>query len=439
MEFTNPLKHLFIFLGKLFTYVALAAVVVFLSFGINPLFAQSKTPKPSYKLLAGQSFVQSKNYYLLTLFQEIPEVKKLLEKDSVLNTLAKIKAEGLISSLSACNREASCYADKMKFSDQEIKLVGERLSKLYKRENALGDLITQHLIPSGTYILFQNLSPQEMLVKAWEQDAMGVNFAIGVYAEGKKPNYPLIDSVSFDTRDGRNSGLLYNTASLVGLENKKNTVSFFAPSLTCALRFIEMNEREQAADFEPMTETENKAAYQRVKTIKWDAFKYSVIVVPGAGPDIPTVALSAEGMLRCRLAAIQYRKGMAPYILVSGGKVHPYKTKYCEATEMKKFLIDKLKIPENAIIIDPHARHTTTNMRNAARLIYRYGIPFNKPGISCTTRGQSNMIGVTLIDRCLKELHEAPYRNGLRLSETEIEFYPLLEALHINPTEPIDP
>ena len=200
-----------------------------------------------------------------------------------------------------------------------------------------------------------------------------------------------------------------------------------------------MNEREQAADFEPMTETENKAAYQRVKTIKWDAFKYSVIVVPGAGPDIPTVALSAEGMLRCRLAAIQYRKGMAPYILVSGGKVHPYKTKYCEATEMKKFLIDKLKIPENAIIIDPHARHTTTNMRNAARLIYRYGIPFNKPGISCTTRGQSNMIGVTLIDRCLKELHEAPYRNGLRLSETEIEFYPLLEALHINPTEPIDP
>ena len=107
--------------------------------------------------------------------------------------------------------------------------------------------------------------------------------------------------------------------------------------------------------------------------------------------------------------------------------------------EMKKFLVEKLKIPSSAIIIDPHARHTTTNMRNTARLMYRYGIPFNKPGITCTTRGQSNMIGTSLIARCMKELNLAPYKNGQRLSETEMVFYPLIEALHINPTEPLDP
>jgi hypothetical protein len=49
------------------------------------------------------------------------------------------------------------------------------------------------------------------------------------------------------------------------------------------------------------------------------------------------------------------------------------------------------------------------------------------------------MIGNTLIARCQKELNLAPYKNGQRLSETEMEFYPLIEALHINPMEPMDP
>jgi len=106
---------------------------------------------------------------------------------------------------------------------------------------------------------------------------------------------------------------------------------------------------------------------------------------------------------------------------------------------MKKYLIEKLHIPQNAIIIDPHARHTTTNMRNTARLIYRYGIPFTKSGITCTTKFQSAYITTTLMERCMKELNEVPYKNGERLSETEVEFYPSIEALQINPAEPLDP
>ncbi len=49
------------------------------------------------------------------------------------------------------------------------------------------------------------------------------------------------------------------------------------------------------------------------------------------------------------------------------------------------------------------------------------------------------MIEKTLIDRCRRELNESPYVNGKRLSETEIEFYPRLDGLHINPREPMDP
>ena len=395
-------------------------------------------PDPKYKLLAGKSFVQSKNYYLLTLLDELPEVQKLLVQDSILSKLAINKWANLTTALKSCNRDASCFTNAFKFSQEEINTIGSRLVQLYQPENALGKLVSLHLMPSGCYALFQGLTPKEILQKAWEQDAMGVNFSIGVYAEGQKPNYPLIDSVSFNTHDARYAGLLYNCAYLLQ-KQEAGKKAFYQIPFNASLLFLELNEREQAADFEPMTATENKAAFDKVKTINWNSFPYSVISVPGAGPDIPTIALSAEGMIRCRLAAVQYTKGLAPFIIVSGGKVHPYKTKFCEALEMKHYLVNQLHIPASAIIIDPHARHTTTNMRNTARLIFRYGMPFSKPGISCTTRGQSSMIAVTLLERCIKELKLAPYKNGNRLSETEMEFYPLIEALHINPTEPIDP
>jgi hypothetical protein len=401
-------------------------------------FAQNKLPDPHYRLVSGDSYVQSKNYYLLTLFQQLPEVRTMLAKDPLLTAIGENKLDSLRQALKDCDRDGACYTTHLHFSEAEIMQVGERLKALYQPDNALGRLVKNHLIPCGAYILLQHLPEADMLVKAWTQDAEGINYVISVYADGKKPNYPNIDSISFNVRDPRYVSLRYNTASLTVVENTSQP-GFYSIPLTAALRFIEMNEREQAADYEPMDKGENKAACDRIGAVKWDAYKYSLIMVPGAGPEEPSVALSAEGMLRCRLAAIQYQKGLAPFIVPSGGKVHPYKTKYCEAIEMKKYLIDKLHIPANAILIDPHARHTTTNMRNTVRMIHRYGIPFEKVALTCTTRGQSAMIEKTLIDRCKKELNEAPYRNGKRLSETEMEFYPQLEALQINPLEPIDP
>jgi hypothetical protein len=78
-------------------------------------------------------------------------------------------------------------------------------------------------------------------------------------------------------------------------------------------------------------------------------------------------------------------------------------------------------------------------MRNCVRLIFRYGMPFNKACITTTSGGQSMMITTTLAARCQKELNEVPYQNGKSLSETEAEFYPAIDALHINPNEPLDP
>ncbi len=415
-------------------------LIVLLSIVLLPLHTLAQSPDPAYKLLLGKTkeeIVTAKNYYLLSLFRTIPEVNKILSADTTLTRIARQKTDHLSSSLKNCN-DFRCYTTTVKFSEEEIGLVSERLFKLYKPGNALGRLVQEHLLRSGTYYLYQHSSPDSLLVKAWQQDANGVNFAISVYAEGSKARYPNIDSISYNTYSKRYPDLV-NVVTNTVREECTNTTLFFVPSLSYALRFIEINERMNAADYEPMTEKENATAYKKATSVKWNDFKYSTIMVPGAGPDIAGVALSGEGMLRCRVAAYKYKEGLAPFIIVSGGKVHPYKTKYCEALEMKRYLMGTMMIPEDAIIIDPHARHTTTNMRNSVRLIFRYHIPFDMPCIASTDKFQSTYITTVLDERCKKELNELPYRQGNRLSETESEFYPSLEALQINPYEIMDP
>ncbi|AMR30746.1 hypothetical protein A0256_04570 [Mucilaginibacter sp. PAMC 26640] len=410
--------------------LALTAFVL----GTSLAFAQS--PNPNYSLITGGNWLKAKNYYLLTLLEQDAATNALLKADPELALLTQKKLGALQTSLTTC-KDALCLPAQLKFTDEEIKAVGERLRSLYKTGNALGQLVKTQLAPSGTYILYNTGTPADLLVKAWEQDAAAVNNTIAIYAEGKKPNYPAIDSISYNINARAYYTLMYDCSTAV-LADVKNTRLFFEPALNAALTYLDINERWDAAGYEPMAATANKAAADRVKTIQWAKFAYTHILVPGAGPDNLTTPLSGEGMLRCRLAAVQYRLGKAPFIVVSGGAVHPFKTKNNEAVEMKLYLLKTLHIPESAIIIDPHARHTTTNIRNDARLVFRYGIPFDKPGYIVTDKSQMDFI-MTMAPRCQKELNYVPYKLGKRISETELEFYPLVAALQIDQDEPLDP
>jgi uncharacterized SAM-binding protein YcdF (DUF218 family) len=381
-------------------------------------------------------YVQSKNYYLLTLFEQDAQVSTLLMHDAELAQLNQNKLKQLSESLTNC-KDAVCLVAGVKLTDDNIAAVSARLTALYKPGNALDALVKTKLIPSGTYSLYKKLSPGELLVKAWEQEAKGINYTIGVYAEGNKPNYPAIDSISYNVHAKAYYTLMYDFNVALG-GDVKNTQLFFEPSLKAALLYLQINERQDPAHYEPMETTVNKAAVDNIKTIKWANYPYTNIMVPGAGPEKPEWALSSEGMLRCRLAEQEYRLGKAPLIIVSGGNVHPYKTKFNEAEQMKIYLINVLHVPESAIIIDPHARHTTTNMRNSARLIYKYGIPPNKPGIVVTDKSQTDFI-MNMASRCEKELNYVPYKLDKRNSETEVEYYPVEEAKQIDNDEPLDP
>jgi len=398
--------------------------------------AAQDVPQQSYQLIKTRNEVQYKNYYLLSLFEQLPELRKMLITDTAFSNIYKSKTAQVNEAVATCKTDISCYAKALKFTSEEIADIGNRLALLYKENNPLGNLVRNHLIPSGCYAMFAKEQHKTLLIKAWEQDAHAINYAIGVYVEGNKPNYPKIDSISFSLTD-KTFAELTSASALLSLQD--NNKLFFEPAMLFALEALELNERNEAADYEPMAKGVNLSAINQIKKTEWKKYPYSVILVPGAGPEEKEVALSPGGMIRCRLAALQYQKGMAPFIVVSGGRVHPYKTKFSEAYEMKKFLMETLQIPESAIIMEPHARHTTTNLRNCARLMFRYGMPIDKPGLACTVKSQSYNITNLLPERCKKELGYYPYKNGKRLSATESEFYLNTTSLQIDFDEPLDP
>ncbi|MDN5289384.1 MAG: hypothetical protein JWR38_5658 [Mucilaginibacter sp.] len=303
---------------------------LFILLSFTVLYSYGQSPDPNYKLI-GENFVQTKNYYLLTLLQNNAAAKQLISNDPELTKLKQAKLDQIKQSLTTC-KDALCFTQNIKFSDDEIKTVSDRLASLYQADNALGNLVKLHLIPSGTYMQYQSLPAVQMLVKAWEQDAKAVNYAIEVYAEGRKPNYPAIDSISFNVKSRQYLNLAYDGSATI-LDESKDTKLFFIPSMNYALHCLEINERDDAANDEPMTLKGNKNAFNRIKTISWAQYKYTLILVPGAGPDVEGVALSAEGMLRCRVAALRYFEGLAPFVMVSGGKCIP--TKQSIARPMK--------------------------------------------------------------------------------------------------------
>lgn len=405
-------------------------------FSLSICAQAQQQPNPQYQLKTTFNPVQYKNFYLLTLLQQDQAVKQVIKNDPELSTLFKNRTLKIADALKKCASDIACFAAAFKFTEDEIATVSLRLDHIFKQGTALNVLLKNDVIPSGCYALYGNFKPEEMLAKAWAQDAKAINHTIEVYVEGAKANYPKIDSIGFNVKD-KSYPELVNTNALLSL-NTSNSL-FFEPAMQFALIALEINERNDAGDYEPMVNTVNKASLSAIKKANFGKYKYSLILVPGEGPEEPDTELSAGGMLRCRLAVEQYKNGMAPFIMVSGGRVHPYKTKYSEAYEMKKYLMNTLQIPESVIIMEPHARHTTTNLRNAARIMFRYGIPMDKAALTVTVNSQSRYISEVMPQRCIKELGYEPYRLGKRLSDTALEFFPNVMSLQIDFDEPMDP
>jgi len=403
----------------------------------NTSFAQNEGLNSSgfdstYKLTL-RNAVQDKNFYLLSLFQQNPEIRKLLTRNKALKKLSADKLHGLRMAAN-CN-DVGCFDRLFRFSSPTIETVATELKSLGKHPK-FKKLVMKDLRPSGAFIKYSDQSDSEMLLAAWKDAANGMNRLLRIYCLGKDPFYKDIDKVSFDVSSEEYRKLL--KVKIAEIKLSKASL-FFEPTLSFTLKLLEVNRRDEAGRYEPLEEGENKACLQDLKKIRWNDYPYSVILVLGAGPQ-DSARLSKTGAKRVDQAAQLFLEHKAPLIILSGGHVHPMQTPYCEAIEMKKYVMEKFKIPEKSILIDPYARHTTTNFRNAARLVFRYGIPAD---LKALVTSSEDHIAITTKEgfriRCSTELGYFPMEFITRISPVVAEFKPSVASLFFDANDPLDP
>jgi hypothetical protein len=386
----------------------------------------------TYKLTL-RNAVQDKNFYLLSLFQQNPEVRKLLRGNRVLKKLANDKLQALRMAAN-CN-DVDCFDRLFRFSGPTIETVATELKALVKHPK-FKKLVTKDLRPSGAFIKYRRQSDSEMLIAAWKDAANGMNRLLRIYCLGKNPFYKDIDKVSFDVSSEEYRKLL--KLKIAEIKLSKDPL-FFEPTLTFALKLLEANRRDEAGRYEPLEEGENKTCLQDMKNIRWNDYPYSFILVLGSGPQ-DSARLSPTGAKRADQAAQLFLQHSAPLIILSGGHVHPMQTPFNEAIEMKKYVMEKFKIPEKSILIEPHARHTTTNFRNAARLAFRYGIPAD---LKALVTSSEDHIAITTKEgfriRCSTELGYFPMEFITRISPVAAEFKPAIASLFFDANDPLDP
>lgn len=383
--------------------------------------------------------VVGKNFFLFEVIKRNAAAAKAIAANPALTALRDARLARLAIAASSCNAEPQCHADAFRWSDADIQIASTLIREALTVDPA-GAALAGELVASGFYQRYDTHEKPQLIAAAWQDAANAMNRIIDVYALGVPPLYKAIDSVSYDASSDLYRRVIDLITSVIQ-ERRTELTMFYEPTLSFTRRLLDVNRRDEAARFEPLHLGENARAFRRVQDLNWADFKYTAILVPGAGPDRPDVSLDPWAKMRIELAVARFQNGDAPFIIVSGGNVHPSQTPFNEAFEMKKSLMRDFGIPPDAILIDPHARrHTTTNLRNAARLALRYGMPSDRPMLITSDASQSAYISGTVFrDRCLKELGYLPGVIGNRLSKFDLEFTPDVESLHADARDPLDP
>jgi hypothetical protein len=323
--------------------------------------------------------------------------------------------------LDACKQEPVCVLNAGLWTDAEIdsfaSAAGKAPAAAWRKTSVADDGVKTQVV----------------------RELRGLNSILQVYGLGNAPRYPLIDG-PLDAAGSARFVATVNEAVWLAKAGEDDLALPQDASIKVALALLDANDRQESVAFEPIDTAHNAAALNRAKSIDWKLYRYSAIVVPGIGPETPSMALSARGKLNVRMAAKRFADGEAPFIILSGASVHPRGTRFVEAVEMRRALIERFGVPAEAIIIEPYARHTTTNLRNITRRLVAMAAPLDKDTLVITNTSQSGYIeSPEFSARNQKELGYLPGTVGARLSPTELTFRPSAKSLRIDPSDPLDP
>jgi hypothetical protein len=404
---------------------------------------------PTHAPLPLSNPLQDKNFYLLSVIERTPAARTMVGSNAMLAKIAAEKRAALSEAVRNCAPappaggagpggggpvpDVACYTKALRWTDDEISRSRAALGAL-AADGAIRQLVEGPVRQSGLYQRYSDKPTAALLEQTWEDAARKMNTGIDLYALGKQPPHQF-DGPAYDVKSPEFARTVQLIAAVLD-DDAKSLELFFQPSMRFVLELLRAQLRDEAGRHEPLEAGENRAAVRRVPTIRWAKFPYTVILVLGQGPDRAGVPLAPGGRLRLLPAVKAYREGKAPFILVSGGYVHPPLTPYSEAIEMKKALMTEFGVPEDAILVDPHARLTVTNMRNGARLIYRYGIPFDSKAL--VVSAPSHISSVEKAE-FRDNLGYRSYKVGARISPFELEFVPQIEALNTDLSDLLDP
>lgn len=269
------------------------------------------------------------------------------------------------------------------------------------------------------------------------REIAGINMIVRTYALGQPATTPIDGPGTVSPRDQQSR---LQAADWIADTPRAGSSQQLDPSMDYALALLDVSDRTDAIGFEPLMVGANAAAFARAKGREWNRYRYSAMIVTGVGPEIEGEPLSPFGKYHLRLAARRFAQGDIPFIILSGGRAHPRGTPFTEAVEMKNALIERYGVPAEAIVTEPHARHTTTNLRNASRLLMQMGAPLDKDALVVCNPMQSAYIeSAKFVDRNAAELGYQPGRVVRRVSPTELVFRPSSASARIDPRDPLDP
>lgn len=382
--------------------------------------------------------LESRVFPLPAMMRAAPGWQAALRSDPGLRRLAGERAARL--SEAECTPAPQCLAAPWTWTPADIATVSARLRRLVQDRALAEALVTRHLRASHRFDRHAGLPDAELLVAAWQDTAAAINQVIAVYATGAAPRYPKIDAIIFDAALPEFAQVLSAHGIATAARSRPDDV-FFDPARRYALGLLRMNERTDAGAYRPLLGGDNAATFSAIAGTDWSAAPYTALLVFGHGPEDPVSRTGVMGHIRLGIAADLYERGLAPFLIVSGGNVHPNRTPFNEAVEMKRLLISDYGIPADRILMEPHARHTTTNLRNSARLLLGAGFPTDKPALVVSDHKTIQYIGgAELAARNVREMGVQPGTLSPGPNRFSLNFVPDAAAFHVDAAaDPLDP
>lgn len=376
----------------------------------------------SYAPSTGAPLEEELAAYVLALLDRVAGASAAEGADATLAALASAHGAALNGAVANC-ADVACLGAAAKWSAADVATMTDALVALRATSPPIAEVATR-LRKSGRAWLHAGGSDDELL-----------RGAIGDAAKALDAGF-----------DSHVAGLGFDAAAKIVADAAKTaaTDAAHAPLAAMVLAGLAADGRDEATRYEPMESGENAAALARIRTLDFSKWPFAAIMVPGQGPNDLTTNLNPLGRTRADQGAARLAAGLAPLLVLSGGHVHPDRTPYSEAIEMKKYVMTTYGVRDDEILVDPHARHTTTNLRDVARLFLRYGVPVDQPTIITSDTYQS--IYIRAVDpsdifgaRCLDELGYLPWRSVVGLGEKDSCWLPSVASVHADPNDLLDP